>query len=92
MSVSNKLFERFKNVKRQPPDKQLLLFSSYLIKHVSSIEVLLAQFKWCLDNDVKDECYKVLRQHLNGVFGEYEIDLLIRRYRQVKLNENKTRM
>ncbi len=89
MSLSNKLFEEFKQIKQQQPDRQLLLYSPNLMRHISSNSILLAQFKWCLNNNVEDACYKVLRKHLDDLYGKYEIDLLIRRYKQVRLNENR---
>lgn len=86
MSLSNRLFEEFMQVKPQQPDRQLLLYSPNLIRHISSNSIIIAQFKWCLSNDITDECYKALRSYLDELYGKYEIDLLIRRYKQVRLN------
>ena len=84
MSLSNKLLENLMEQKSQQPDTQSLFYTKQLPVHL-----LLAQIKWCLDNDMVGFDYLKLKNALISLYGEYEINLLIRRYKQVRINNEK---
>lgn len=84
MSLSNKLLENLMEQKSQQPDTQSLFYTAQLPVHF-----LLAQMKWCLDNDMVGADYLKLKNALVALYGEYEINLLIRRYKQIYRNNIK---
>ena len=86
MSLSNKLLDKLKNVNVSEPDKQLLLYSNREQMNYTDIDTIFSQFKWCLINEIYDDCYIVLKSQLIELYTEWEIDILIRRFKQFLKN------
>lgn len=89
MSYSNNLFDKLKVMQEQKPDRQLLLYTSPSVKYAINTEIFLAQFKYCLVHQQKDECYDELKRILSEQYGEYQIQILERQFKQVNLSRMK---
>lgn len=74
-------------IQSRKPDRQLLLYSPESVKETIDFRNLLAQFKWCLENEVTDECFMELKRRLINYSSAYNVDILIRQYKQIKRNK-----
>lgn len=81
------LLDDLMDIQPRKPDRQLLLYSPESVRETIDFRNLLAQFKWCLENEVADECYTELKKRLTAYSSAYNVDILIRQYRQIKRNK-----
>ena len=85
MKLCSSLYKLAESLNAIEPDRQLILNSSNQTLFALDINIIIAQFKWCLVNEDYTDCYRKLLKILNSIYGEEEVNALMMCYKKNSL-------